>query len=743
MTAPLASSTGSTGSTGSTPDQVRQLFNPRSIALIGATDKSRWSWSIFGNLKLHGFPGPVYLVNPRGIPVHGEQSYARVGDLPEQVDLAFVMVPTSAVLGVLTEVADHGIPSVVLLTSGFAEVGTEGAELERQVNDLARRRGLTILGPNGNGYINAAAAITPYGLPIDKPLLRGPVGVVLQSGALASSVLTFAQTRNVGVSLLVSMGNESMVSMTDVMRYLIDDESTRVIALFIESVRKPAEFLALAREALAKGKPIVAVKVGRSQTGARVARAHTGSLVGDDAVVDAVFRQNGVIRVDSLEDLIITAGLLADVLANHGGPLPGRRFGFVTASGGASEIIADRAEDEGIDVPEFAPETVERLRRVVPDFAATQNPVDVTGYILINRDLMRNALAAVQDDPNLDALVLVSDLPRSAPPDPAPVVEMFRQSSEVLRHTAKPVIVMGNTLTDVTAFGRDVAGQTGYPGVLGGIHHGMTALGHAVRWSALHRAAKTGAAAAAVQDPAGAMGSAMGSAPQPRSAAEPAVPEQPGASWSEHRAGRFLAAHGIPVVPGALVTSAEQAADTADAVGYPVVVKLAADGIEHKSDIGGVKIGLSSAAEVRAAYADVVAAGRAASADVQGALVQPQRVGGIELLVGVVTDPAWGQVLAVGLGGVWVEILRDTALSVLPVDRAQVLQSLRSLRGARLFDGPRGTEKADLDAVADAITAVAALAQRLGDRLEALEINPLLVRGSQVEALDALITWRQ
>jgi acetate---CoA ligase (ADP-forming) len=716
MTQPPASGAGSH------PGQVRQLFNPRSVALIGATDKSRWSWSIFGNLQLHGFAGPVYLVNPRGIPVHGQPSYARVADLPGPVDLAFVMVPTSAVLSVLAEVADAGIPSVVLLTSGFAEVGEAGAELERQVVDLARRRGLTILGPNGNGYINAAASITPYGLPIDKPLLSGPVGVVLQSGALASSVLTFAQARNVGVSLLVSMGNESMVSMTDVMRYLIDDEATRVIALFIESVRRPDEFLALAREALAKGKPVVAIKVGRSQAGARVARAHTGSLVGDDAVVDAVFRQNGVIRVDSLEDLIITAGLLAET-----GPLPGNRFGFITASGGASEIIADRAEDEGIEIPEFAPDTVERLRRVVPEFAATQNPVDVTGYILINRDLMRNALAAVQDDPGLDALVLVSDLPRTAPPDPAPVIEMFRHSSEALRHTAKPLIVMGNTLTDITAFGRDVATQTGYPGVLGGIHHGLTALGRAVQWSALHRSAVQEAPAV----------------PQPRPEPELALPDQPGDSWSEHRAARFLAAHGIPVVPSALVTSPEQAADTAAAVGYPVVVKLAADGIEHKSDIGGVKIGLGRAAEVRAAYADVVAAGRAAGADVQGALVQPQRTGGIELLVGVVTDPAWGQVLAVGLGGIWVEILADTALSVLPVDRARVLQALRSLRGARLFDGPRGTAKADLDAVADAITAVADLAVRLGDRLEALEINPLLVRGSQVEALDALITWRQ
>ncbi|HEX4093248.1 MAG TPA: acetate--CoA ligase family protein [Trebonia sp.] len=705
------------GSHAADVDQVVRLFNPRSVALIGATDKSRWSWSIYGNLMLHGFAGPVYLVNPRGVQVHGQASYPSVADLPERVDLAFVMVPTSAVLGVLTEVADAGIGSVVLLTSGFAEVGEEGAELERQVVSLARRRGLTILGPNGNGFINAAASITPYGLPIDDPLLRGPVGVVLQSGALASSVLTFAQSRNVGVSLLVSMGNESMVSMTDVIRYLIDDHATKVIALFIESVRRPAEFIALAREALAKGKPIVAIKVGRSQTGARVARAHTGSLVGDDAVVDAVFRQNGVIRVDCLEDLIITAGLLAAT-----GPLPGNRFGFITASGGASEIIADRAEDEGIEIPEFAPSTVERLRQVVPEFAATQNPVDVTGYILIDRNLLRNAVTAVHDDPSLDVLVAVTDLPRTLPADPTLIIDGFRQTGELVRRSVKPIVVMGNTLTDITPVGRDVARQTDFPGVLGGIHHGLTALGRAVRWSQVHRAALSAAAAPAALSPL-------------------TLPDEPGATWSEYRASAFAAAHGIPVVPSVLATDAISAAEAANALGYPVVVKLAADAIEHKSDIGGVKVGLRDPAEVMAAYADVVAAGREAAADVAGALVQPHRSGGIELLVGIVTDPVWGQVLAVGLGGVWVEILRDTAVLVLPVDRDQIVAALRSLRGAELFDGHRGTEKADLDAVTDAIAAAAALAGRLGDRLEALEINPLLVRGSQVEALDTLITW--
>jgi succinyl-CoA synthetase beta subunit len=218
--------------------------------------------------------------------------------------------------------------------------------------------------------------------------------------------------------------------------------------------------------------------------------------------------------------------------------------------------------------------------------------------------------------------------------------------------------------------------------------------------------------------------------------------EEPEAAWSEHRASRFLAGHGIPVVPGVLAASQEAAAAAAAELGYPVVVKLAADDVTHKSDIGGVKVGLRTAEAVRAAYADVVGAGQEAGADVQGALVQPMRDGGIELLVGVITDPAWGLVLAVGFGGVWVEILKDTALLVLPAGRDQILSALKNLRGARLFDGPRGTEKADLDAVADAIAAIAALAGRLGDRLETLEVNPLLVRGSQVEALDALITWR-
>lgn len=696
-------------------DRVARLFAPRSIALIGATDKSWWSRAIFDNLHNHGFTGDIHLVNPKGIEVHGQPSVAAISDLPDDVDLAFVMTPTPVTLEVMQKVADHGIRSAVVLTSGFAEVGEEGAQLERALVELARERDLTILGPNGNGFINAAQGITPYGLTIPPPLISGPVGVVLQSGALASAVLGFAQARNVGISLLVSMGNESMLTMTDVMRHLVHDDNTKVIALFIESVRDPEQFLAVAREALAVGKPIVAMKVGRSETGARVAKAHTGSLVGNDRVVDAVFRQHGIVRVDSLEDLVTTAAVLAHC------PLPGPRFGFVTASGGACEIIADRGEDEGIVIPPFAPETEERLREIVPPFASPHNPIDVTGYILVKREMMAQSLQAVVDDPNIDVAVIMADLPREPPADPAPSRDAAIALSALARAARKPVFVMQNTLTDVTPYGRSIAEEAGYPTVLGGIEHGLTALGRATQWSTAyrdqHHATTTQSEPLAVDVP-------------------------PDGIWAEHVAAGFLQAHGVPVVPYRLVTDADAAVAAAEEFGYPVVVKLAAD-VEHKSDIGGVRLGLASPQAVRSAYDAVTAAGRAAGAQVAGAVVQPRRSGGVELLVGIVTDPVWGHVLALGMGGIWVEVLSDTTLRVLPVTREEIRTALGELRGAALLSGARGTTAADMDALVDAVMATADLAGRLGDRLESLEINPLVVDGTRIEALDALITWRQ
>jgi acetate---CoA ligase (ADP-forming) len=546
--------------------------------------------------------------------------------------------------------------------------------------------------------------------------------VVLQSGGLASAVLSFAQARNLGISLLVSMGNESLLSVTDLVDYLVDDPATQVIALFLESIRQPAEFAAVARRALAAGKPIVALKVGRSVTAQHTAQAHTGALTGDDAVIDSVFRRLGVARVRSLEDLIITAGVLAELTRDGRaaqGLLRGNRLGVVTPSGGASEIIADRADDEGLALPPFAPATTAALKAMLPAFADVANPLDVTGYVVVDRTLLGRALEIVVADPDLDVVLLLADPVRDEPADPALFRAVLEANARRIAASPRPVVVVSNALTDITPVGRRMLAEAGYPPVAGGIEHGLTAIGAAVRWFRAYHAA---AAPPPAYAPAGVK------------EIETAEIEASGI-WAEDRAAGLLGRCGVPVVPHRPAGDEAAAVAAAGELGYPVVVK--AGGLAHKSDTGGVRLNLGDEAAVRAAYRAVHAV-----ADGGPVLVQPYRTGGVELITGIVRDPAWGLMLAVGLGGIWVEVLRDATLLPLPVSPGQVLGALRELRGLPVLRGARGTPPADLARVAEVIADIAAVAVSLGDRLESLEVNPLLVRGDQVEALDALITWR-
>ena len=694
------------------------FFRPKSVAIVGATDKSGWSVATFTNLKVNGFDGDVHLVNPKAAEVHGVPAFASLEDIPGAVDLVYVMTPIEVVPEVIRRGAALGTRHYVVLTAGYGEVGGEGAVREQELLDLATELEVTILGPNGNGFINAADGVTPYGLPIPQPLIPGSVGVVLQSGALASSVLSFAQSRNIGISLLVAMGNETVMSVTDVVRGLVDDPKTKSIALFLESVRHPEEFAEVARAALAAGKPIVALKIGRSVKASRTAQAHTGALVGDDKTVDAAFAQLGVIRVVSLEDLIVTAGLLAET-----GPLPGRRVGVVTPSGGASEIIADRAEDEGLDLVEFTDETMAQLREVLPSFATPNNPLDVTGYVLLDRELMGKALRVVAADPGIDFVMMLQDLPRQTA-DPELALQMYSQNARTIREAAKPIIPVGNVLTDVNETGRMIQAGSDYPQVLGGIEHGLSAIGHAVRWSEVWRRHRDGEPAPVEVSPVFPDG----------------LPARRG-SWSEQPSARFLGANGVPMVPSVLASTPDEAADAAESMGYPVVVKASVDGLEHKSDIGGVRLGLADAQQVRAAVEEVLASVTAAGHPGAQVLVQPQRSGGTELLVGVVRDPAWGLTLAVALGGVWVELLGESALRVLPVGQDEVRRAIGSLRGVRALAGARGGEAVDLDELARVVTRIGAIGHALGEDLVALEVNPLLAGGDRIEALDALITW--
>jgi len=699
------------------PDRLRALFAPSSVALVGASEGSGWARFIVESLRTAGLPGRLVPVHRRNPTAFGEPTVASLRDLDDPVDLAFVMVPTDAVESVLDDAAEAGIRNVIVLASGFAEIGDEGRERERRLADVAIDHDLTLLGPNCLGYVNSHAKAAPFGLHLVPPLQSGPVGIVLQSGALASAVMQFTRSRAIGVSLLTSMGNEAIVTAADVIEYLLGDEDTRVIALFLESIRDPARFVALADRALAAGKPLVALKVGRTPAGQAAALAHTGAVAGDDAVVAAVLRQHGVVRVDSLEELLTTAGLLGYVRAPEG-----RRMGVVTASGGACDIIADRSADEDIEIPDFAPATVDRIAAVLPSFAAVRNPLDITGFVLADPKAAASdagvvALNALIDDPGIDFIFNAVALPAAPPPDPSLLQRRMDGVAAAQRRTDKPIVHFTNVCTDVSPFARGVLAEHGLH-VLGGIELGIRAVGHALAWSD----ARSRPVASPGQGPA-------------------LVEVRRGGPWSEAAAREFVAGFGVPVVPAELVTSAAAAVAAADRLGYPVVLKVCAAALTHKSDAGGVALGLADEAAVRAAFVRLEALGR--DHDGEGVLVSPLRDKGIELFAGVRIDPAFGPVLAVGLGGVWIEILGDVSLRALPVPADEIERMLGELRGAALLRGARGEVPVDVAAVAKAVAALADAAAALGPGLAAVEVNPLWVRGAEVEALDVLMVTKE
>ncbi len=697
-----------------TPERLAEFFAPRSIAMVGASESSGWSRFIVAASAAVGYPGPLLPVHPRHETVFGRPAVRSLRDLDEPSDLAFILVPTQAVAEVIEDAGAAGVRNAVVLASGYREAGSDGRALEDDLVAAASRHGIMLLGPNTLGFLNTAAKAAPFGLTVPLPLAAGPVGIALQSGALSSALLAFARSQAIGVSTLASLGNEAMITTADVLDYLVADEQTRVICLFLEGIGDPKAFSAAAQRADEAGKPIVALKVGASQAGQQAALAHTGAVAGDDAVVDAVLRQLNIIRVDSIESLLTTAALLGYQRWPRG-----RRMGVLTSSGGACDIIADRASAEGIEIPPFAESTTAAISAHLPAFAAVRNPLDCTGYVLANArtsalTAIDHALEAAVFDPGLDFVLSAGfSIPDTRPPDPAAKLLEDRVAwvAERMRTASIPVMPLNLTCTDVGGYAREVLGSHGiHP--LPGMELGIRALGNALRWL----------------DRRGTVRPLTGLAAAPDAAAE---------AWSEAQGRDLLAAAGLPAVPGRLVHSAAEAAAAARELGTPVALKINSARITHKSDVGGVVLNLSGDEAVRAGYEQVVAAS-AAHGGGPGVLVTSMRDGGVEVLAGVTMDPSFGPVLAVGLGGVFVEVLRDTSLRVLPVYPAEVRRMLGELKALPLLEGARGGVAADLDALAAVIAGLAELATSVPG-LQALEVNPLWVRGSQIEALDVLV----
>lgn len=699
-------------------ERLRELLEPRSIVIIGANSKSTWSHFAHSNLLAAGFTGELYLVNRRAEECHGQASYASIAELPEAPELAIVLTGTNSLPQIQEQCIAKGIRNLIVLASGLGEAGEEGQALQQQLVDRAREADQLILGPNNLGFINFHSKVAAFAHMTQLPLVAGGVGIASQSGALTIYLLPYMASRGVGASLCVTVGNEAMISAIDVMSLLVEDEDTKVIAAYLEQVTDTAQFLDVARRAREAGKPIVVFKAGASEASAKAAAAHTGSLAGDDKIFDAVCRQFGVIRVANIEDLVATAGILESY-----GALPGPRFGVVTASGAMCALVADKAEASGLQLPSPAEATVRQLREDgLPEFAAVNNPMDTTGYISVDPSILTKAGDAFINDENFDFVVLNTSWPTNQF-----MADLGKPTQEGLHRqltaSAKPVVAMSFLPTEVNEFARNFAAEHSLPHASDSFDRGIEAAGHSVWWG--QRTAQ------------------LAAEPQLGAPARIAKPE--GAEgWTEIETGDFLREHGVPYVPGRVVASAAQAVATAQEIGYPVVLKVASEDIAHKTEVGGVRLMLKDAAEVSEAHEFIVdsVAKLAPEARVQGVAVSPMRPAGNELLVGIITDPQWGKVLAVGFGGVLVEILKDSALRLLPVSPQEIRRMLDSLRGIDLLTGFRGSKATDLDELAQVIFQITQVALGLGEDLEELEINPLRVAGNQIEALDALIRWK-
>jgi len=701
---------------GSAPGDVSlssldNFLKPKGVALIGASDRSAYSRTAYSAGKLIGFDERLFLVSRSGGEAHGRPTVTDIRDCKGEVDTAVFMIPADGIIDKVEEAAEAGIRYAIVLASGFSELGHEGKAKQDALLAKMHQHGIRLMGPNCLGFINYIDGAAASTMKSQVPLRVGNLAIISQSGAIASGMARFAHQQGIGLSHIVATGNEADIDFTEIAAQIIRDERVGAISIFIETVRNPQRFLAMAELAQQHSKPLVLIKVGASVLSAQVAAAHTGALVGDDKAFDAVCQYFGIIRVQSLEEAVLTAAL-----AGYTGPVRKGGLGVLSISGGACEIVADAAESSGIELVTFAPETIDRLSKILPDFGTASNPLDVTGGVVAKPELFEDALVAVGNDPNVAMVGVVQPLPASEDHRVGANRALLKALGQGFKRIPVPGTLVNQAVTPVTDVGQEAITEAELPHVIGGLNTFIAAAARIFRWSR-HLDAK----------------------PTPLRAGASTTGQRPS---SEIETLRYLQSKGVPTIPFEVVESSAAVDAVAAKLGDRLVVKIASPDIQHKTEAGGVILNVAPG-DAAKAVDTVLERARAYKPDarLEGALIAPMRQPALEFVVGIARDPQWGPILAVGLGGIWVEVMQDVQLRLAGVDAAEIAKALRSLRASKLLDGYRGATPVDVDRLAQVIQAIAAAALDLGPDLAALEINPLRVAGDEIEALDALAIW--
>ncbi len=701
---------------------LEPLFAPRSVAVIGASTKEgSVGQAVLTNLILNRFNGIVYPVNPKTKGILGIRCYPSIMEVPDEVDLAAIIVPSAAAPGVMEQCGQKGVRSAVIISAGFREVGEEGKRLEQQVAAVAATYRIPLVGPNCLGLINTDPDVRLNASFATHTPAAGSIAFVSQSGALCTAILDYARAEHIGFSKFVSMGNKADVTENDLLRYLKDDRHTRVILLYVEDLVDGRRFIEIAREITGEiehPKPILVIKSGRTAAGARAAASHTGSLAGQDEVYDAVFAQSGVLRVDTVEELFDYAVAFAKQ------PLPrGRRVAIVTNAGGPGIMATDACVRYGLELSTFAPETQEDLRRGLPPTANVHNPVDVIGDA--QHDRYKHALRAVLADPAVDGLIVIL-----TPQAMTDIEAIAGAIVEAARRQQKPVLASFMGVMDVSAGVKVLEGH-GVPHYKfpEGACRALAAMARYVFW--LERP-RTEVRCFLVE----------------RQRAEAVVArarQERRCNLVEVEAGEILRAYQIPVVESVLARGVGEAEAAAGRLGYPVVIKIASPDILHKADVRGVAVGIEDADQLRKAHQRMMThiAATLPQARLLGVTVQPM-VRGREVIVGMKRDERFGPMVMFGLGGTYVEVFKDVTFRLAPVREYSAERMVRSIKAYKILNGFRGEPPADLEAIKECLLRVSQLATDL-DAVEELDINPLVVfeRGKGCMALDARIVLRR
>lgn len=697
-----------------TPSSLAPFFQPRSIAVIGASRHAGTvGWQVVDNLVHHGFQGVVYPVNPKATSVHSLPAWPTVRDIPWDVDLAVIVVPKEHVLRVVDDCGAKGVPAILVISAGFREVGGEGAEREAQLMDRVRRYGMRLVGPNCMGVLNTDPAFSMNATFAPSMPPAGPVSFLSQSGALGVTILDYAAEYGIGIRHFVSVGNKPDVSGNDLLEYWEDDPGTRVVLLYLETFGNPWKFTRIARR-VSRKKPIVVVKSGRSAAGARAATSHTGALAGSDLAVDALLHQCGVNRVDTVEELFDLAMAFGTLR-----PPEGNRVAIVTNAGGPGIIIADACEAEGLRVAELSSETARRLREVVPAEGSVGNPVDMIATA--TADTYRDVLRIVLDDPGVDAAIAAFVPPLGIRQED--VAQSIVDAARDRPDTPVLAVLMGREGLPQGRADLQAAGVPAYIFPESAVR-ALAAL-HAYRkW--LDRPVQ---APTQFQVDSGRVDQivARALAEDRRRLLEPEAYE-------------VLEAYGIPTVPHRVVADEEAAVAAAREIGFPVVLKVVSPQIVHKSEVEGIALDLRDASQVGAAYRELMerVAEHAPDAEVRGVLVTSFQKGGRELILGMALDPTFGPVLMFGTGGIYVETLRDVVFGIPPLTELEAGEMVRSIRGYPILEGIRGEEPVNLERVVEALQRLSQLVLDHHDIGE-LDVNPFLATADAVMALDARI----